>query len=69
MSRQLASKVQWAACMEAIAERQVTCVLEIGAGSALAKMWNERYPEIPARSVDEFQHLQGAVAWIERHML
>ena len=69
LSRQLASTVQWAACMEAIAERQVTCVLEIGAGSALAKMWNERYPEIPARSVDEFQHPQGAVAWIERHML
>lgn len=68
LSRQLASTVQWAACMGAIAERQVACVLEIGAGSALAKMWNERYPDIPARSIDEFQHPQGAVAWIERHM-
>lgn len=68
LSRQLASTVQWAACMEAIAERQVACVLEIGAGSALAKMWNERYPDIPARSLDEFQHPQGAVAWVERHL-
>jgi [acyl-carrier-protein] S-malonyltransferase len=68
LSRQLASTVQWASCMEAIAERQVACVLEIGAGSALAKMWNERYSDIPARSIDEFQHPQGAVAWIERHL-
>ena len=68
LSRQLASTVQWASCMEAIAERQVACVLEIGAGSALAKMWNERYPDIPARSLDEFQHPQGAVQWVERHL-
>lgn len=64
LSRQLASTVQWASCMESIAERQVACVLEIGAGSALAKMWNERYPDVPARSLDEFQQPQGAVAWV-----
>lgn len=68
LSRQLASTVRWAACMEAVNERQVACVLEIGAGSALARMWNERYPDIPARSIDEFQQPQGAVAWIERHL-
>ncbi|HSO45652.1 MAG TPA: acyltransferase domain-containing protein, partial [Rhodoferax sp.] len=67
LSRQLASTVQWSSCMESIAERHVACVLEIGAGSALAKMWNERYPDIPARSVDEFQHPQGAVQWVVRH--
>lgn len=67
LSRQLASTVQWAACMEVIAERQVACVLEMGAGSALAKIWNQRYPDIPARSIDEFGHPQGAVAWIARH--
>jgi [acyl-carrier-protein] S-malonyltransferase len=69
LSRQLASTVQWAACMEAIAERQVACVLEIGAGSALAKIWNARYPDIPARSLDEFQQPQGAVTWLERHLV
>jgi [acyl-carrier-protein] S-malonyltransferase len=66
LSQQIASTVQWAACMEAIAERQVRCVLEIGAGSALAKMWNEQYPDIPARSLDEFQHPQAAVDWVRR---
>lgn len=68
LSQQLASTVQWSACMDSMAERKVTCVLEIGAGSALARMWNDRYPEIPARSLDDFQHLQGAVDWIEKHM-
>lgn len=67
LSRQLDSTVRWAACMEAMAEQQVTCVLEVGAGSALAKMWNERYPGIPARSMDEFRHLQGALQWLARH--
>lgn len=66
LSQQLASTVQWSACMEAIAERQVSCVLEIGAGAALSRMWNERYPEIPARALEEFQHPQGALDWIGR---
>ena len=67
LSQQITSTVQWSACLEAVAERQVSCVLEIGAGAALARMWNERYPHIPARSLDDFQHLKGAVDWIERN--
>lgn len=67
LSQQMASTVQWSSCMDAIAERRVSCVLEIGAGSGLGRMWNDCYPEIPARSLDDFQHLQGAVDWIKRH--
>lgn len=68
LSQQLASTVQWSSCMEAIAERKVSCVIEIGAGSALGRMWNDRYPDIPARSLDDFQQLQGAVDWVGKHM-
>lgn len=67
LSQQLASTVQWASCMEAIAERKISCVLEVGAGSALGRMWEDRYPEIPARAIDDFQHLQGAVDWVAQH--
>ncbi|WP_114969633.1 malonate decarboxylase subunit epsilon [Rhodoferax ferrireducens] len=67
LSQQIASTVQWSSCMEAIAERQVSCVLEIGPGSALARMWNDRYPDIAARSLNDFQHLQGALDWIAKH--
>lgn len=68
LSKQLACTVQWASCMEAIAERKISCVLEVGAGSALARMWNDRYPEIPARSLDDFQQVQGALDWVAKHM-
>ncbi len=64
LSRQLDNTVLWASCMEAVAERQVRCVLEIGPGSALARMWNDRYPDIPARALDDFQHMDGALNWL-----
>jgi [acyl-carrier-protein] S-malonyltransferase len=67
LSQQIASTVQWSACLEAVAERQISCVLEVGAGSALGRMWNERYPHIPSRSMDEFQQLKGVVEWLERN--
>ena len=67
LSQQIASTVQWSACLEAVAERQISCILEVGAGSALVRMWNERYPHIPSRSLDEFQQLKGVVDWLERN--
>jgi len=66
LSEQIATTVQWAACMDSVAERGVRCVIEIGAGTTLSKMWNQRYPAIPARSIDEFRDAKGAEQWIER---
>lgn len=68
LSAQLASTVEWSSCMDAIAERNVACVLEVGAGSALARMWNDRHPDIPARALDDFQQPQGALNWLEKHL-
>jgi [acyl-carrier-protein] S-malonyltransferase len=67
LAAQIAQCVQWGACMAAVAERQPSCVLEIGSGSALARMWCARYPQIPARSLDEFRSAQGAAAWVLAH--
>lgn len=64
---QVASTVQWESCMQALAERQPHCVLEIGAGAALARLWNARYPAVPARSMDEFKDLQGVLDWLHRN--
>jgi len=66
MVRQLTHTVRWDECMEGIASRQVACVLEIGPGQALARMWNQRYPHISARSVDEFRSLRSIVDWVSR---
>ena len=67
LAQQIASTVQWAACMDAIAESGVRCVLEVGAGVALSKLWNQRYNGIAARSLDEFRNAEGAARWIAQN--
>ena len=68
LAAQLSSRVRWADCMQAMAERQVDCVLELGAGDALARQWRHHHPQIPARSADEFRS-QGSVRdWCLRHL-
>ncbi len=52
--------------MENLHARGVACVLEIGAGPALARLWNARYPEVPARAADEFRSAQAIAQWIVR---
>jgi [acyl-carrier-protein] S-malonyltransferase len=65
LGAQLCTRIDWAACMDTIAERGVHCVLEIGPNSALAGLWNRRHPGIPARSIDEFKNPLGAATWVQ----
>jgi [acyl-carrier-protein] S-malonyltransferase len=66
LATQIDHTVQWAACMDTLAEHGVACVLEVGAGTTLSKMWNQRHPDIPARSLEEFKDAAGAARWITR---
>jgi [acyl-carrier-protein] S-malonyltransferase len=68
LSAQLASPVLWDACLEAVAERQPACVLEVGPGTTLATMWRASHPGIPVRSVDEFRSAEAVVAWVRRQL-
>lgn len=61
---QISRTVRWDDCMDAIAAQRVDAVLEVGPGQALARMWMERCPEIPARSVDEFRSAPAIVKWL-----
>ncbi|NML16482.1 ACP S-malonyltransferase [Azohydromonas caseinilytica] len=61
---QIARTVQWEDCMEALAAQRVDAVLEIGPGQALAKMWQQRCPDIPARSADEFRSAAAVAKWV-----
>ena len=67
LAMQMAQTVRWSACMDHIHMRRVGCVLEVGPGAALARMWNQRFPDVPARSVDEFRSLSAIVNWVKRH--
>jgi len=64
LAAQIAATVRWDECMENIRARNVACVLEIGPGQALTRMWNERYPDVPARSCDEFRSMAGVAKWV-----
>jgi [acyl-carrier-protein] S-malonyltransferase len=68
LAHQIAQTVAWDQCMDAIAERGVHAVLEIGPGAVLARMWQERHAHVPARSVDEFRSGPAIVAWLTRHL-
>lgn len=64
LSSQIHSTVRWGDCMEGLHARRVSCVLEIGPGHALARMWNDRHPDVPARSCDDFRSADAAVRWV-----
>ena len=66
LAAQIANTVLWDQCLESVHARNVGCVLEVGPGAALASMWNQRFPEIPARSADEFHDAGAIIDWIER---
>jgi [acyl-carrier-protein] S-malonyltransferase len=69
LAQQISHTVEWAACMEAVAERGVRCVLELGAGRALAKLWAQSHPGIPVRSLEDFRSPEGVVAWVRRNAM
>lgn len=66
LAAQIAQTVVWDDCMDSLQARRPACVLEIGGGAALARLWNERHPAVPARSCDEFRSVEGVVAWVQR---
>jgi [acyl-carrier-protein] S-malonyltransferase len=66
LAAQIATTVRWDECMENIRARGVDHVLEIGAGQALARMWNQRYPDVPARAAEEFRSVEAIVDWMAR---
>lgn len=65
LSSQLARRIEWARCLAAAGEMGCTAFLELGPGSALARMAAEALPEAPARSVSEFRSLGGIARWVE----
>ncbi|MDM0059141.1 acyltransferase domain-containing protein [Variovorax fucosicus] len=67
LAAQIAQTVRWDDCMEGVLARQVRCVLEVGPGQALARMWNQRYPTVPARACDDFRSAASIAAWLNGH--
>lgn len=66
LARQIAETVRWDECMDDIRSRGPSCVLEVGAGQALSRMWNRRHPDVPARACDEFRSVEAISRWVDR---
>lgn len=66
LSRQISHTLDWVACMDAMAETGVRCVLEVGPGRSLANLWNRSHADIPARALEDFRDPQGAAQWVQR---
>jgi [acyl-carrier-protein] S-malonyltransferase len=68
LAAQIAQTVCWDQCMDTLAERRVSCVLEVGPGTTLSRMWQMRDPQIPVRSIDEFSHPLAVACWVRDAM-
>jgi [acyl-carrier-protein] S-malonyltransferase len=69
LSTQLAQTVEWADCLDGLAERGCTILLELGPGDGLSRMAQARHPAIAARSLAEFHSLDGVLSWVERQLV
>ena len=64
LSRQVAERIRWDDCMDAIVEAGVDTVLELGPGAALARMFHARHPQIACRSIADFRTVEGLRRWV-----
>lgn len=64
LSAQLAQTIEWAQVMRQLFERGARVFLQLGPGTALARMSASAYPCCEVRAVEEFQHLEGAADWV-----
>lgn len=66
LSAQISHTVEWAQCLDALYERGCRVFIELAPGRALSRMVRERFDDVEARSVDEFQELANAARWAAR---
>lgn len=66
LARQVSTTIRWADCLAAAVEAGATAVLELGPGRALAEMASIAYPDVPARSLDDFRTADGVRDWLAR---
>ena len=68
LARQIAQRVDWAACVDALLEMGCKVLLELGPGNGLSRMIRDRLPDMEVRSVADFSSLKGVVTWVRRSL-
>lgn len=67
LAAQLHQPLDWHRCLLAAAEYGATAFLELGPGRGLTRMVEGTLPGLPARALEEFKTMAGAVAWARRY--
>jgi [acyl-carrier-protein] S-malonyltransferase len=68
LEKQVASTIDWAACMETIVSFRPQAVLEIGPGSALSRMLRDFDQGLEVRAVDDFRLPTTAADWVHSRL-
>jgi [acyl-carrier-protein] S-malonyltransferase len=66
LARQIASPIDWAACLDACRASGARLVLELGPGTALSRMAARVLPAGTARAVEDFRTIDGLRSWLAR---
>jgi [acyl-carrier-protein] S-malonyltransferase len=67
LARQISEPLQWARTLDLAAEMGATVYFEVGPGNTLTRMVRERFPNVQARALSEFQSFDGALNWLRSH--
>jgi [acyl-carrier-protein] S-malonyltransferase len=67
LAAQISRTVDWRGCLQGCIEAGATAFLELGPGRALSQMADATYPDVPARSLDDFKTLDGVRKWLARY--
>lgn len=66
LARQVSQTVQWASCMAGCRSSGATRSLELGPGTALARLMSSEVGERNSRSLQDFHSVDGAANWLTR---
>jgi len=64
LARQVAEPLEWARCLAVAGEMGCTVLLDLGPGSALARMAREALPGAAVRAAGEFRSAEGVARWV-----
>jgi [acyl-carrier-protein] S-malonyltransferase len=64
LARQIEQPVRWDACLAACVEHGASAFLELGPGRALSDMAAATYPQLAARSLEDFRSIDGVRRWL-----
>ncbi len=68
LARNVCTTVRWDLTMQVVAEQQLDGLVEIGAGTALSRLWSEHQGDPWAHAVMEYSAVGAAGAWVAAHL-